>query len=95
MKAELQSIEGMTLRDYFAAHAPHEPDDWFIPLMKTTRPEEKRFVLNDGETRTEYEGNFGCVNWQELDAWDKEYEREYMMQWRWAYADAMLKAREQ
>lgn len=25
--------EGMTLRDYFMAHAPEKPQDWFIPEM--------------------------------------------------------------
>ena len=25
--------EGMTLHDYFMAHAPAEPQDWFMPVM--------------------------------------------------------------
>lgn len=27
--------EGMTLRDYFIAHAPAEPQEWFEPVMPT------------------------------------------------------------
>lgn len=46
---------GMTLRDYFAAHAPEPP------------------------------GNFWCVGECSIDE---------VINWRWYYADAMLKARE-
>jgi hypothetical protein len=95
MNDELQAIEGMTLRDYFAAHAPNEPEDWFMPFVKTDRPTEIRIVWTDGDNQTERTGNFGCKNWEELAAWDMEYQRQLFLQWRWAYADAMLKAREQ
>lgn len=30
---------GLTVRDYFIAHAPAEPQDWFEPRMPTARPE--------------------------------------------------------
>ena len=46
--------KGMSLRDYFAAHAPNPPKGW-----------------NGGEK-----------------------EVEDIIEWRWYYADAMLKARE-
>ena len=26
---------GMSLRDYFAAHAPHQPHSWFNPVMRS------------------------------------------------------------
>lgn len=29
---------GMSLRDYFAAHAPKRPHEWFTPVMDTTEP---------------------------------------------------------
>lgn len=29
---------GMTLRDYFAAHAPAEPQSWFEPTMPSGSP---------------------------------------------------------
>ena len=44
---------GMTLRDYFAAHAPNPPETWKA----------------------------------------KKDEAANIIEWRWAYADAMLKAR--
>lgn len=44
----------MTLRDYFAAHAPKPPDTWKA----------------------------------------NKHEAENIIQWRWAYADAMLEARQ-
>jgi len=47
--------EGMTLRDYFAAHAPNPPETW-----KAEKDEAANII-----------------------------------EWRWAYADAMLKARQQ
>ena len=31
---------GMSLRDYFIAHAPAEPPKWFRPVMTTDRPQE-------------------------------------------------------
>jgi hypothetical protein len=47
-------FDGMTLRDYFAAHAPEPYKNW-------------------------HGGDRSIVD---------------IVQWRWAYADAMLKARE-
>ncbi|SOY56795.1 hypothetical protein [Cupriavidus taiwanensis] len=35
--AVAESTEGMTLRDYFIAHAPDEPQPWFRPVMPTAR----------------------------------------------------------
>lgn len=31
-------MSGMTLRDYFIAHAPAEPQPWFEPVMETECP---------------------------------------------------------
>lgn len=33
-----RNIEGMTLHDYFMAHAPTEPQSWFKPMMESERP---------------------------------------------------------
>lgn len=96
MKAELQSIEGMTLRDYFAAHAPRTPREWFKPLMDTPRPE---VIVDHESTSAQIYPNeiwrWDLVNEKELRLWDVEYETRLHMQWPYAYADAMLKAREQ
>lgn len=86
-----------TLRDYFAIHAPQEPYESFEPVMKNPRPEE---VLTDyqkellSHERLDYR-NWSFENQEDLNAWDAEYERERYLQWPWAYADAMLKTREQ
>lgn len=50
---------GMTLRDYFAAHAPEPPGD---------------FMRTNAEL-------YDSLAWR--------------VRWRWAYADAMLRAREE
>lgn len=52
---ESRGIEGMSLRDYFAAHAPEPPEVW-------------------------RGGDRGLRD---------------IIEWRWYYADAMLKARQQ
>ena len=38
---------GMTLRDYFAAHAPADPQPWFLPTMPP-RPKSK-WIDEDGK----------------------------------------------
>ena len=42
---------GMSLRDYFIAHAPDEPQDWFEPVMPTPRPEDPKFPEEHGASR--------------------------------------------
>jgi hypothetical protein len=74
--------EGMTLRDWFAGQAPAQPDEWSAPkdlLRLVARP--------NGIGR-------------EVSAeWDAYYDARahnamiHEVTWRWAYADAMLKAR--
>lgn len=36
--SKFPGAKGMTLRDYFIAHAPAEPQPWFEPVMQTERP---------------------------------------------------------
>lgn len=84
-----------TLRDYFAIHAPQEPVEWFEPVMKNPKPEE---VLTDYQKELLSHERLNYRNWcfenqEDLIAWDAEYERQRYLQWPWAYADAMLKAR--
>ncbi len=42
---------GMTLRDYFVAHAPEEPQTWFEPVM----PPEPKLLYLDKHTLTDRE----------------------------------------
>jgi hypothetical protein len=47
--------QGMTLRDYFIAHAPVEPQPWFEPAMPTPRPEMPPFPAVTDANRREVE----------------------------------------
>lgn len=93
---------GMTLRDYFAANAPEEPAHWFVPKERTKpRWHERGPRLPHGTT-----ASVSCcakcdAYFKERAAFDDERDRresEYMMarytEWPWAYADAMIAARE-
>jgi hypothetical protein len=75
---------GMNLRDYFAAHAPFRPADWFKPKMPAPRP------------KAQFEERLGverAINQNELDDFDKEFRRQKDLQWPYAWADYMLEAR--
>jgi hypothetical protein len=91
---------GMTLRDYFMAHAPTK-QYWFKPTMATPCPVH-RFVSDDGIdygqdnwAAEKAEGdNFMDKNGSAIDAWQAEYEKQTCVQWPAAWADEMLKARQ-
>lgn len=106
----------MSLRDYFAAHAPVEPQTWFVPLMpepcpkepswsELTDPEEKRMLreyghewLDDEEARAKHPklAEFsGRVQAARLAGgrWKAEFERQRLIQWPYAWADAMIAER--
>lgn len=48
---------GMTLRDYFIAHAPAEPQPWFEPVMppKPKAPVVPASLLADADVKWEYD----------------------------------------
>lgn len=89
-------IDGVPLRDYFAAHAPEPPPDWGAD-MKTPRPAPTYSCGCVGDQvascahphRETYP-----TNRQELDRWDVVWQAQRKIQWAWRYADAMLEARE-
>lgn len=107
------AVEGMTLRDYFAAHAPTEPQRWFLPVMATERPKFPQAIPNPTEAEAEEFNGYG--DWLDLEdlkepraidyvkrrdeydqqskAWDVVFARELLVQWPYAWADAMLKER--
>ena len=74
---------GMTLRDWFAGHAPVSPLWNFTPMMPTPRP--LPLPILDGYDLP--------ANSDQLRAWDKESDRQAAIQWPWAWADAILAAR--
>lgn len=105
---------GLTIRDWFAAHAPFEPQPWFEPTMPMPRPklplrptdftDEERVELEGWgdyyDTKDlksprvkEYATAFDAAK-KESVAWDKEAVRQRYVQWPFAWADAMLKARQ-
>lgn len=77
-------IGGMSLRDYFAAHAPIKPHDWFKPRMETQRPKVVREERNGFEF---------MKNAQELAEYDAEFFRQKDIQWPYVWADLMLEER--
>ena len=72
------------LRDFLAAHAPMEPTWDFQPAMPSPRPEAKHPISRDGY----------AANHAEIEAWDEELARQRMKQWPYAWADAVLAARD-
>lgn len=92
--------EGMSLRDYFAAHAPENPPKWFIPVMPPPPPQ--RWIGDSGLEYADFmqakaaEGIEFILNADAHlhDAWLAEKERQRYIQWPYAWADEMLRARE-
>lgn len=87
---------GMTLRDYFAAHAPEKPQKWFTPTM----PPKPDPIWPCSLTSQHIEGCH-CQeseampeNWQERHDYGLMAECERLLQWPYAWADAMLARRE-
>lgn len=90
---------GMTLRDYFMAHAPAEPQPWFEPVMANECPPDK-WQGDDGkiyESARQAENECGdCysnVNEAVQDAWAAESQKQRYIQWPAAWADAVLNTR--
>jgi hypothetical protein len=92
---------GMSLRDYFIAHAPKHPQQWFKPVMKIQEP---AYFLNSIDNYVpikwwqvwrllESDDRYSQVNpdWYQ---WKRELERQTFIQWPIAWADATLAARE-
>lgn len=81
-------MSGMTLRDYFIAHAPAEPQPWFRPDMPP-RPSRFPIVSEDGlrkyESVHEAEKTEGdcweSVNQRAIDAWEADYQKQQYIQW--------------
>jgi hypothetical protein len=85
---------GITIRDYFIAHAPAEPQPWFVPVM-SGRPLD---VYVDGAGNqvpapTLTSPLATLKNRAELEAWGVEQVKQRYIQWPAAWADEMLKAR--
>ena len=72
---------GMSLRDYFIAHAPAKPQEWFWPDI----PPRPQAILDESGR---------CVNSEELKNYDLfERDKQRLVRWPAAWADEMLKSR--
>lgn len=83
---------GMSLRDYFAAHASRTPQHWFRPVMPTPPPVKQRHE-GHGELRGCVDDICPILNWDEVNAYNAERERQTFLQWPYAWADAMIAER--
>lgn len=102
-----QIEKGMTLRDYFIAHAPAEPQPWFQAVMPEPCPSYSSGAAPDHlrDEIKKYNSEDGCGGYsEEAEAWMKnarirysawvyEADKQRFLQWPAAWADAMLEAR--
>jgi hypothetical protein len=109
----MEGASGMSLRDYFAAHAPLEPARWFkyTPLPKDgipPMPNVNDLVERHRQVAADWRRD-GCFDlpeeiawWGEkveahrkaVSEWNVANDAAMFIQWRWAYADAMLAERD-
>lgn len=80
LKAAIKEQQ-VSLLDYYMAHAPVEPQEWFSPEMPP-RPE----PISD--PNNEY-----VINREELIKWRFEFDTQRFLQWPRAWAEEMLKQR--
>jgi hypothetical protein len=73
----------VSLRDYFAAHAPPEPQPWFSAVL----PHEPEPIWND------HERDEAPINFQAISDWRNQREKERLLQWPFAWADEMMRQR--
>lgn len=99
---------GMTLHDYFMAHAPAEPQKWFnprvppcpiVPSVRSLPVGELRSELleSDDKDAVSQEAKDWLLERDLLAAqqsdWQKEFRKQLYVQWPAAWADAMLEQR--
>lgn len=102
------TFNGMTLRDYFMAHAPAEPQKWFNPVMPPCPVVPSPRSLPDGALRDALrDADFTVDISQEAkdwllerdllaakqSDWQAEFRKQLYIQWPAAWADAMLEQR--
>ena len=93
-KVEDVPVAGMSLRDYFAAHAPKKSQAWFKPVMVIPRPVPIQSCSDTAEHDYDRCGEF-CEprNLDAIRAYGDERKKQSQIQWPYAWADAILKAR--
>lgn len=91
---------GMSLRDYFIAHAPAEPQPWFEPkLPPCPKPDPAWHWCEGCKGDGNCDHNAQCDQLREVQkqhlTWKADAKKAQYVQWPAAWADEMLKAREQ
>ncbi len=94
-----KSAGGMTLRDYFIAHAPAQPAIWFDPVMEVPEPQPEWVGGNGviyptaGEAERASSGLYRDSNAAAAVQWSIERNKQWHIQWPGAWADAQLALR--
>jgi hypothetical protein len=97
----LPENQGITIRDYFIAHAPAKPQDWFQPEFSEPYPEPPetwtspkrwwQFWRNMDDESADDRLWWGMTS--AVLAWNRARDQQRLLQWPAAWADAMLAAR--
>ena len=97
----MENGAGMSLRDWFAGQAPSEPQSWFSPVLLERPPDAwrvgERICTNHNyalEWAREHGGFVRNDNADAQVAYDRDIEKQRFVQWPYAWADAMISARE-
>lgn len=90
----------MSLRDYFIAHAPAEPQPWFEPKLPPAPKPDPSWCWCEGcKYDDDCRHDADCDKLREYrtrhDQWKADCQKLKYIQWPAAWADEMLKAREQ
>jgi hypothetical protein len=82
MAARAQAVGGMTLRDYFIAHAPSEPQPWFAPVLPPAETPLPRFVDMYTDVTDEERGalNHFDADYMSVEDVEEERVRNYLFQ---------------
>lgn len=90
---------GMSLRDYFAAHAPRKIPDWFEPKLTPLPERDPCWEWCEGcKSDSDCEGGKHCKELIEFNQHTARIRKlqqvERYSKWRWHYADLMLAERD-
>jgi len=94
----------VTILDYFAAHAPKDPQHWFTPKMDPPELPKHQSFDQDGmpidakraQVIRDTEGADAISsNYTERAKWTTDYEVQRMLQWPYAWAMEQCKVRQQ
>ena len=94
---------GMSLREYFAVRAPVDPAAWFQPIFRdrpanawegrSLHANTKLTFISHQEARKACGEDFRNANAEAIQEWEQERDKQRLVQWPWAWADAVIKAR--